>query len=226
MDVPVVGIWSTGRLGFNDTWGCILECLPALGIPVVRGTGCFWGQGMEKAMSLAIERLHPRWLLTLDHDSIFEMAQLEELIRIAFDRPEIDALCPNQWHRSEDRPLWGPLEGAEPTATDLDVETYTIRYGHFGLTLIRAAAVEAMPHPWFLESPDQQGCWGPLRTDPDVHFWRRLRSHGARLFVAPRVTIGHIELGIRWPGKDGRTAWQTMAEYQRLRRPPEEVTSA
>lgn len=226
MRVPIVGVWSTGRLGFTQAWDCMMEVLPALGIPVVRGTGGFWGQGMERAMTLAIARLQPEWLLCLDHDSVWQRSDVVELLRLAQESGEIDALCPLQWHRSEDRPLGALLDGSSPAGEPGPDELVELRSGHFGLTLLRAAAVARMKHPWFHAVPDEQGEWGPGRTDDDVFFWRRLRAHGGRIWLAPHVAVGHMELGIRWPGTGGTTRWQTLADWGRQRGTAPETSEA
>jgi hypothetical protein len=217
-DGRVVGVWSVPRLGFMNTFHCILGALPALGIPVVRGHGVFWGQALELAMERAIEGHGAVWLLCLDYDSIFAPEDLHELLRIARSRPEVDALCPHQWHRSADVPLWTPKrlpDGSWPevTDTDLDCETFALETGHFGMSLLRASAVARMPHPWFLPVPNQAGRWAEGKTDDDIYFWDKFRAHGGLVWLAPRVIIGHAEEEIRWPGADAKVQRQSFLDY-------------
>lgn len=216
--VTVAAVWSVPRLGFMNTFHCILGTLPALGIPVVRGMGAFWGQAMELAMERAIADYHADWLVTLDYDSVFCLRDLRELLRLAVFRDDVDALCPQQWHRSEDRPLWTPkrcADGSWPEVTDLDLdcETFELETGHFGLSLIRVASLQRMPHPWFLSIPNAEGRWDEGKVDEDIYFWDKLREHGGRIWLAPRVEIGHAEEEIRWPGAGGTTERQGFRDY-------------
>lgn len=200
-------VWTTPRLGFMATFGCIYSALPPLGIPLVRTLGAFWGQSMETCMERALEDYDPEYLVTLDFDSLFTQADLVAEISIMDAHPEIGALCPFQWHRTERKPLWTPLRNDDGTfhdftAADLAGELYEVGTAHFGLTLIRTSALRAMPHPWFIGCPAPDGTWSHGKLDDDMHFWLKFRHYGNRVFLAPQIAIGHEYEGIVWPGRD------------------------
>lgn len=222
----VVAVWSVPRLGFMDTFKSIYLALPPFGIPMVMGAGVFWGQALECAMESAIEQHDAQWFLSLDYDSVFGPADLAELFRILGAHPgEIDALCPFQWCRTRNKPLFCPIpreDGTVPPVTDQELlanDIFPLATAHFGLTMIRAEAVKRMPHPWFLPTPNEAGRWGEGKVDDDIYFWRKLRDHGGKIFMAPRVVIGHAELDLRWPGRDLNLLHQHMYEFNDHGRP-------
>ncbi len=220
----VVGIWSTPRLGFLDTCDCMYNILPRFGIGAVRGTGVFWGQAITRAMENAME-LDAKWLLALDYDSIFEEKDLIDMFNLINKYPgQIDALCPHQWNRQRNAPLWSPVPEEDGTLadiqlTDLYTDIYPIGTGHFGLTLIRTEAVKRMPHPWFLPVPNADGKWGEGKIDDDIYFWRKFRSFGGRILLAPDVTLGHLELDLQWPSKDMNVLHQHFLQYRSQGKP-------
>jgi hypothetical protein len=73
---------------------------------------------------------------------------------------------------------------------------------HFGLTVISTAALKRCQKPWFHSKPGPDGSWNDGRLDPDIWFWRNWRESGNRVFITPRVVIGHGEYVVTWPGKD------------------------
>lgn len=222
----VVAVWSVPRLGFMDAFKSIYCGLPPFGIPMVMGQGVFWGQALEVAMENAIRQHGAEWFLSLDYDSVFTPQDLSDLFGIVGRHPqEIDCLCPFEWSRSRDKPLWTPLEdaaGALPNVTNMQLlenEIFPIGTGHFGLTLIRADVVKRMPKPWFMPHPAPDGGWGEGKVDDDIHFWRGFRKAGGRMFLAPRVTLGHVELALRWPGRDLSLLTQHFHEYNDTGKP-------
>lgn len=97
---------------------------------------------------------------------------------------------------------------------------------HFGCTIISTAALKRMQKPWFLETPDPSGSWGTGRTDSDIAFWKQWRASGNKVFVTPRVSIGHGEYVVTWPGKDlSKPVFQWTSEYMKTHRPPETAWS-
>ncbi len=50
--------------------------------------------------------------------------------------------------------------------------------------------------------PGPDGKWNEGRTDEDIYFWRNWRDSGNKIYVSPRICIGHGEYMITWPGKD------------------------
>jgi len=222
----VVAVWSVPRLGFMDTFKSIYTTLPAYGIPLSTGQGVFWGQALEKAMEQAIEVHAAQWFLALDYDSVFTPADLSEMFRILNAHPqEIDCLSPFQWCRTRSQPLFSPVPDAQgnlPPVSNVQLlanDIFPVSTAHFGFTLIRAAAVARMPHPWFMPLTALDGTWGEGRVDDDIYFWRKFRLCGGRMYMAPKVTIGHAELDLRWPGADFKLLHQHMYEYNAKGKP-------
>jgi carbohydrate-selective porin OprB len=58
-----------------------------------------------------------------------------------------------------------------------------------------------VPKPWFLDIANDKGEFGEGRVDADMYFWKMFRAAGNKVFVTPRVTLGHGEYMITWPGK-------------------------
>lgn len=218
-------VWTTPRLGFMATFDAIYSALPPLGIPLVRAMGAFWGQGMENGFGKAIAEYAPRYLVTLDYDSVFAPADLAALLDLMDAHPEADAICPHQWHRTVDKPLWTPIPNADGSLRDVTAAEilagplYEVGTAHFGLTILRTAALANMPHPWFAPTPAPDGTWGEGRTDDDIHFWRLFRKCGHRVFVAPQVAIGHVQECTVWPGRDLHARWQNLSDWHSVGRP-------
>lgn len=92
---------------------------------------------------------------------------------------------------------------------------------HFGCTIISTAALRRMTKPWFWEQPDKSGSWGDGRIDSDIWFWRQFKASGNRLYITPRVAIGHGEYVITWPSQElGKPVFQYCNEWQETRKPP------
>ena len=222
----IVGVLSMPRLGFRDADNSMFTTLPPWNIDVVKCAGVFWGQCMEQAMIQAVEHHGAKWFLSLDYDSVFGPTDLDRLIQLINAHPkEVDALAPFQWSRSRNKPLFSPVPDADgnlPPVTNTELlahDVFEVGTAHFGLTLIRAEAVLRMPHPWFLPVPAPDGTWGEGKTDDDMYFWHKFRKYGGRVFMAPSVPIGHLELDLRWPGQDLQLLHQHMYEYNEHGKP-------
>ena len=153
------------------------------------------------------EELASDYILTVDYDSLFDRDTVEHLLRLAADHPEADAIAPLQMRRGSDVPLVSvPGEDGKPSrvlhlyelATNELVRAAT---AHFGLTLIKTAALKKMSHPWFLGVPNESGEWGDGRTDDDSYFWHKWAETGNSLYLAPHVVIGHGEFMAKWPSR-------------------------
>ena len=91
---------------------------------------------------------------------------------------------------------------------------------HFGCTLISTKALKRTPKPWFQDQPNAAGEYGDGRTDADIWFWKQFRAGGNRLYVTPRVSIGHGEWVSVWPGKDlQKPVFQYVNDYNANGRP-------
>jgi hypothetical protein len=226
--LKIVAVTSQAKLGFSDTESSIFNALPGLGMQLLRGMGVFWGQRLENMIEMAIDKYQADAILAIDADSLFTQDDVRRLIDLLQRHPEADAISAHQWNRAADKPLWTVLSrlrnGPKPiTAQELlsGGDLFEIDTACFGLTLIRTSALQSMTHPWFLSQPNAEGRWGPGKIDEDIYFWAMFKRAGKRLFLAPRATIGHIEIAVRWPGKDLNLLWQHMYEYYDHGRPKE-----
>lgn len=189
--IKISALMSVPRVGWNDAETCISRALSGFGIPTNRVTGVFWGQCMQRGFNAAIEK-GTEYVLTIDYDSMFTEKHLQQLINDFFGTPDADAMCALQRRRCSDAPLITKRDAdgkVEIDGTPIQVST-----GHFGLTLFRLDAVKRMEKPWFWETPDKDGDWGDGHLDQDIFFWKQWQKAGNKLYMAPLVSIGHLEL--------------------------------
>lgn len=221
----VTAVMSVPRLGFMDAQFVALDALPGLVTGIRTGMGAYWQQAIEKAIEQAIERDGADLVLTIDYDSLFTRADVAALIELMVAAPWVDALAPLQASRdgrglplySIDGPDGAPL--AEIPAERFSGELARVSTAHFGLTLIRAAALRALPKPWFHAVPAADGSWGEGHVDADTQFWKKWAAAGRSLYLAPRVVIGHLALTALWPGRDLGTIVQPIAEWRAIGKP-------
>lgn len=217
---------SVPRLGFMDNFFCAFQTMAPLGIELRKYSGAFWGQCLERTMEEWLKE-GKEWILTVDYDSVWTKESLIELIELARDS-DADAIAPIQAHRTKQTPLMtmrGPngknISSAPRSAFQGSLTK--IYAAHFGLTMIRVEALKDLPHPWFAGQPQDDGTWGPYRTDDDVYFWQQWDKHGKSLYLANRVCIGHAELMIRWPDEEFKTIYQHPTEFYQQGGAPEGV---
>ena len=215
---------SVPRLGFMDNYFCAFQSLGPLGIQLRKFTGAFWGQCLERTMEAWVDE-GKDWILTVDYDSVWTPGALQELLEVARDS-DADAIAPIQVHRTQQRPLMTMkgedgknVTGAPRSAFQGSLTR--INNAHFGLTMIRVSALKDIPKPWFAGQPQDDGTWGPYRTDDDVWFWRQWEKHGRSLYLANRVVIGHAELMIRWPDENFKAVYQHPNDFYADNGPPE-----
>jgi hypothetical protein len=218
--LTVAAVMSVPRLGFMDNFFCAFEALSPMGIPLSRYEGAFWDACLERTITKTLDDHAPELILTIDYDTVFKRSDVEQLIQIMQERPEVDALAPMQSARGDGRPLLTldlPL-GVEkhdriPHGVFADDVT-KLKTAHFGLTLIRASALAKMKKPWFWGQPNDAGDWGEGRTDADIYFWKQFEKDGLGLYSANRVVVGHLELMIRWPGQNLDAQFQMPGEWR------------
>ncbi len=217
---------SVPRLGFMDNFFCAFSALPALGIELRKHTGAFWGQCLERCIDEWLAE-GCDWILTLDYDTVFDRATVETLLQLAVLHPEADAIAPIQAGRHRDGPLMtirgaGGRNKEELALADLRGDLLRVNTAHFGLTLLRCAAIRDLPRPLFRGLPGKDGRWGDDRTDDDIHFWRQWERAGKSLYLACHAVIGHAELMALWPGRDFKPVYQSVSAYQHAG-PPEGI---
>ena len=211
-------VMSVPRLGFMDNSFCVFEALPALNIPLIKTTGVFWGQCLERGMEQLAGGCDV--ILTIDYDTLFKKADVEALLRIMQDHPEIDAITPMQLGRGKKLPLITAGDGND----EVDMRAFNqdlvrMATAHFGLTMIRVSALKKMAHPWFIGQPGKDGRWGDDRIDDDITFWKNFQAVGNVLCLAPRVVVGHCELQCMWPDMNGTPIYQNTTDFFNVGKP-------
>ena len=232
VDVRVEAIMSMPRLTFTSNTFGWAQALTPLGIRPTIGTGCFWDQVNTRCMEMMIDKAE--YLLLTDYDSFYSKEDVEHLFALALTF-QCDALAPIQTKREDGRPmltLKGTLDSPpESGATEVPREWFAepvqeVDTAHFGCTIISTAALRRCKKPWFWSRPDPHGSWNDGRLDPDIYYWKNWRESGNRVFVTPRVTIGHGEYLITWPGKDfSRPVYQYTTEFTSTMKRPETAWS-
>lgn len=232
VEIRAEAILSGPRFGpLANLFGWAQALMP-LGIRPTLGQGAFWSQVLTRMMEQFVDQCE--YIITLDFDTFVSREDIEQLFAMAMAF-QCDALAPLQVKREDGRPmltLKGTLDNPPESGTTTLPATWfaepvqEVDTAHFGCTIISTAALKRMQKPWFLETPDPAGSWGEGRTDSDIAFWRQWRASGNKVFVTPRVSIGHGEYVITWPGKDfSRPAFQWTTDYMRTHRPPETAWS-
>lgn len=242
VDVRVEAIMSGPRFGpIGNLFGWAQALMPLQIRPTLQ-QGAFWSQGLTRCMEQFIDSAE--YLLCMDFDTYFSREDVEQLIAIAMTF-QCDALAPLQVKREDGRPMLTlkdtldnpPASGSTSLPRSWFGEpVQEVDSAHFGCTVISTAALKRARKPWFLETPASDGTynerpaeadasWKP-RRDSDIHFWANWRASGNRVYVTPRVCIGHGEWVITWPSKElGRPVFQYTSEYQRTGRKPESAWS-
>lgn len=228
-EMKVSASMSVPRLGFMDNFGCCFDALVPLGIKLRRQGGAFWGQALTKCLEMILEKDEPDAILTLDYDTVFTKANVARLIELMMAHPEADAIAALQSSRHLPTALFTVLGDDGKPLAEIPLESMQsdlkrIVTAHFGLTLIRANKLRDLARPWFHSVPDADGGWADeKKIDEDVNFWRKWHLAGNTLFLANRVTIGHAELMVRWPGPDLQAIFQPMREFNETGKAPEEA---
>lgn len=219
----VSAVMSVPRLGFMDNFFCAYQ-LPSLGIQLRKQTGAFWGQCLTRAIEEALKE-DPEYILTVDYDTVFTKDDVRTLMMLMMINPGIDALAPIQASRTKSTPLMTVKKDGQNVSElpwdAFQAPTMPISTAHFGLTLIRADKIAALPRPWFAAIPDMAGRWDEGRTDDDIHFWRQWEAQGYTLHLANRVAVGHGEFMVRWPDQSLSATYQHPSEFWSTGKPEE-----
>jgi hypothetical protein len=207
----IVGVQSVPRLTFTESESCVKKIQRSLGIDVHVMQGAFWGQCLERGFVRAIES-GAEWILAFDYDTVFSLADVQKLCLLLESHPEVDAIAPLQMKRGDNTALLNVEKGTGDLSL-LRGPLLDVTLAHFGCTLIRVSALKKMAHPWFWGQPNSDGQWGEGREDEDIYFWRKFREAGNRVCVAPRVSVGHLQLIVTWPDEWLRPIWQHTRDW-------------
>lgn len=216
--LKVAAVMSVPRLGFQDNMTCAQQVLFSLRIPLINVQGAFWGQCLERGMQLLIDQ-GADIVLTIDYDTVFTRADVENLLRLLVAHPEASAIVPLQRGRASMPMLMsmktrtGQPRKDVPLAELQGNEVVPIATGHFGLTALRVQDLLDVPHPWFWDQPNSDQQWGPGRIDADIWFWKQLARAGHQALLATRIAVGHLELMATWPGADLQTIYQVPGDF-------------
>ncbi len=211
---------SRPRLGFNDSTDCIMQVLGPLGIPLARGDGVYWGIVLTACFEQAIEA-KARYVMTIDYDSIFTAEHVQELYRLMEENPQADAISSVQMRRNMDSSLTvmkdeNNKHRATVPVAEFQDDLTPITSSHFGLTMLRIESLQRLPRPWFLHQPDKDGRWGPDCVHEDVKFWHKWKDAANTLFQANYVSIGHLELIVKWRDRDYDPIYQYLDNWRRF----------
>lgn len=170
----------------------ITEALKPHKLDLTTTQGVFWGQCMQRMFQDAVDK-GIDWILSLDSDSLFTAKQLSQLMQIMAANPHIDALAALQCRRGGKYPLLTTGTGIQDEHVEVDGRPIKVTTAHFGLTLIRVESLKQVAKPWFKAEPSADGDWNDDRLDDDIWFWHQWRLAGKTIYVAPSVSIGHLE---------------------------------
>lgn len=225
-EVRVAPVMSMPRLGFTDNFFCVSSALAPHGLSPTKVTGAYWGQSLQRGIEPVLDTCD--WVLTIDYDTIFSKRTLEALLALAL-YSGADAIAPLQTKRESNAVMFA-LKGedvADKTTVENDWFSKPVQWvetAHFGLTLIRAAALKQVPRPWFVETADESGGYGGGHCDADIHFWRQFAKAGLKLGVATAISVGHAELVITWPSRtsgNGKVLQHTTDYWTNGQKAPE-----
>lgn len=213
----VVAIMSCPRLAWTDTFGCVHDVMMPLGIPVVRHSGVFWGQGITRLLEESQKR-GIEFAITVDYDSIFTKQHVLELVRLISTNDHVDAIVPVQVRRESNRSMFTIIDEDGKPLDQVSYEEFNkpltrIATGHFGLTIIRLSSLDRLLKPWFKAYPDNEGGWRSGHIDDDIYFWLNALAAKWNVCLANGIRIGHLQNVIAWPREDFTPQFQYISGW-------------
>lgn len=211
-----VALCSCPRLGFMDFMGASVVAFMQNRVDYMNLYGVYWAQSLAEGFRQAVEAGYD-YIITTDYDSVFSADNVRRLIELMDCHPEADAIAAIQMGRFNGVLLSGMLSYDEMKSQDV----VPFDTAHFGLTIFRASAFDGLQKPWFTHVPSESGDWTPGsgKVDDDIFFWRNFKASGKKLFLAPRVVIGHLEMLVLWPDQMMGETFQTMKHYREHGKP-------
>lgn len=228
VNAKVAALVSIPRLGWNDHWGAAWHAFrtPEFNIPLYKFSGAFWEQGMQRGLQSLIDN-GIEWVICLDYDTLFDAADVKEILTLAAQYPEADAIVPIQVRRNDDQFLFSMKDAhgrirREVDITELEQDLIPIETGHFGMTLIKLAALRDVPKPWLWSQPDANGDWSDTdKVDADIYFWKKFKAAGNSIYQANHIKLGHLQLTVAWPTNDWQIKHQYISQYTEHGKPEE-----
>jgi hypothetical protein len=224
VEVRAEAVLSAPRFGPLTNVFSFIESLMPLHIQPTLGQGAFWSQVLTRML----DQFAPttEYIITLDYDSFTTRENIEQLFALAMTM---------QCKREDGRPMLTLLDTMDTPpdggSTQLPMSWFAepvqqVDSAHFGCTIISTRALRRTIKPWFHSKPDADGGWGDGRIDDDLWFWRQFKNSGNRLYITPRVVIGHGEYVITWPGAElQKPVFQFTTHWQKTKKPPETAWS-
>lgn len=223
----VAAVMSVPRLGWNDHWGAAWTALRSseFNIPLFRFGGAFWEQGIQRALNQLLTN-GTEWVITLDYDTLFGPEDVKELLTLAAQYPEADAIVPVQVKRNNEHFLFSMKDAygnlrREATLDDFADDLTLIETGHFGMTLIKLEALKRVPKPWLWSQPGPSGDWDDDRVDADIYFWQKWKAAGNTVYQANHIKLGHIQVVASWPTNDWQIKHQYLSDWSETGKPKE-----
>ena len=205
------------RVGFMETAMSAVKVASALKIPMRDVDGAYFDKGMEGLLRRsALDGFD--YTISVDYDSVFSENEVLRLIALAEQHPEADAIAALQSRRENDMVL-AHVENVKGPS-DIEHPIVPARSAHFGLTIFRCKAFDnpELPNPLMIHQPGENG-YGDGCVDADVAFWRSWTAAGNTLFIAPRVSVGHIEMMVTWPSEGLASMHQRLSDYRTVGKP-------
>lgn len=201
--IKISAVMSMPRLAFTDNLYCVSQAILPLGINFTRGVGVFWGQVLSRMIEDRMED-GTELLFTLDYDTWFTRNHVQRMLQLMVEHPEADAIIPMQIKREGVGPMFGLRDEKGQVRLQASLEEFRrplvqVRTGHFGLTLFRMRCFETLKKPWFVGKPGPDGTWNDDRVDEDIQFWLNFAESGFKAYLAPEVSIGHMQLMCTFP---------------------------
>jgi hypothetical protein len=225
-DIRVKAVMSMPRLSFTANHMVWWKALLPLGIEPTIIQGAFWSQCLSRGFEQVVEDCE--YIVAIDYDTFMSREDVEQLFALTMAL-QCDALAPFQTKRDDGKVMITPLgtfQGAGKTqsaglAADwFGAPVQEVDAAHFGCTIVSTAALKRMKKPWFWSTPSERDDWNDGRVDDDMFFWQQWRNSGNRVFVTPRVVVGHGEYNITWPGMDLSTpVRQSTRDYSASGKP-------
>jgi len=215
-----VAVLSAPRFGAVMHFRVALAAFGRARVQYQIGQGAFWHQVICNVLEERISDPSVKYVITCDYDTIFSGEEVLQLYRLMEANPDADAICPLQSKRGDDFALFGIQDKDDkPIGSigmyQLNRNLLPVSHGHFGLTIFRAASLRTFNRPWMVAQPDKDGTWGDGKVDADIYFWKKWIKHGRSLFLAPRITVGHLQEMITWTGRDLKPIYQSIKDYDK-----------
>ncbi len=213
-------VLSAPRFGPTIHYRYAIKAFYNAKVPYQVCMGAYWHQVLSQTLESQIEH-GSKYIITCDYDTIFTYQDVIELYRLMEAQTDADAICALQSKRGDDKVALFGIKNEDGThkkaipAARMTQNLLRISTGHFGLTIFRVDSLNKMERPWMMCKPGSEGKWEDDKIDADIDFWSNWKSHGNKLYLAPKVIVGHLQEVITWPMHDMNPLYQTTSDYDK-----------